>query len=288
MFSAQIVANGLILGCLYASIAAGFSLVWGVLNIINLLHGSFIVLGAYLAFYAQRELGIDPFAFAPLAGVALFGLGLIVQKLAINRVLGRPVLLTLTLTFGLNLAFGDAMIEAFSADYRKVNLTHDFGLLTLPGVVLPLDRVAVAAESLAITALLWLLLRFTKLGRTIVAVRMDGEAASLMGVKTAGVFALAFAIAAFTAGASGALLAVIFPISPLMAAGYLGKSFVVCILGGLGSVPGAIAGGLMLGLVESASSAVFGPAYTTTVSFVLLLLLLYVRPGGMFGRKSFA
>jgi branched-chain amino acid transport system permease protein len=288
MFTLQIIANGLILGCLYASLAAGFSLVWGVLNIINLLHGSFIVLGAYLAFFAQQYWDINPFISAPAIGILLYAVGLAVQRVAINKVVGRSVLITLTLTFGLNLAFNDGMIEAFSADYRRVLLHKQLGVVDWLGVVLPVDRLLVAAESLILTGMLLLLLRKTRLGHAIIAVRMDREAAALMGIRAARIFATAFGLAAFTAGVSGALLSVIFPISPLMASSYLAKSFVVCILGGLGSIPGAIAGGILLGLVESVASMLIGPAYSTTVSFVLLLALLFFRPSGLFGKRAFA
>lgn len=283
----QILIDGLILGALYSCIAAGFSLVWGVLNIINLLHGSLIVLGAYFAFFAYRWLGINPFLFAPVAGLILFPLGYAIQRLTINGVMGQPVLLTLTLTFGLNLILDNVLLAAFKADYRRIVLGHPLGLMQLGPIVLPLDRCLAAALALLFILCLWLMMRMTRLGRAIVAVRMDAEAATLMGVDVARVYAITFGLAAAIAGATGSLLAAILPISPLVSSGYLGKAFVICILGGLGSIPGVIVGGLAVGVIENLSVLAFGPDHTLTVAFVLLLLLLLFRPTGLFGRRAY-
>lgn len=287
MLILQVIANGLVLGGLYACIAAGFSLVWGVLNIINLLHGSLIVLGAYLAFFAHQSFGISPFLFAPVAGALLFVLGYAIQRVAINPVMARPVLITLTLTFGLNLFLDNVMLWAFQADYRKVTLAEPLGIIELGGVLIPADRLAATAVGLILVCALWLLLRSTQLGRAIVAVRMDREAAALMGVDVVKTYAVAFALGAFMAGAAGALLSVVFPISPVASAGYLGKAFVICVLGGLGSIPGVIVGGFALGVIESLGTLILGPEHALTLAFLLLIVLLMVRPSGLLGRKGF-
>jgi branched-chain amino acid transport system permease protein len=135
--------------------------------------------------------------------------------------------------------------------------------------------------------MLYRLLRDSSIGRAIVAVRMDREAAALMGVDIKRVNAVTFAIGALMAGAAGALLSIIFPISPLNGPAFLGKAFVVCVLGGLGSVPGAMAGGLVLGIIESFGSYWFGPEHAVTLSFGLLLVLLFVRPSGLLGRRGY-
>jgi branched-chain amino acid transport system permease protein len=293
MFYLQILINGLLLGGLYASIAIGFSLVWGVLNIINILHGSFVVLGAYLAFFAYADLGLHPYLFAPLAGLVLFVLGYGVQRAVVNRVVEAPVLVSLTMTFGLALLLDNIMLVAFKADFRKVNLKPPLGIIDLsdhiPGldVVIPLDRLASMSFALLLVALLYWLLRHTAAGRAIVAVRMDRYAATLMGVDTQKVFALTFALGAALAGTAGALLSPIFPISPLAGTIYLGKAFVICVLGGLGSVIGVLVGGIVLGLLESFGAVVFGPEHSLTLSFSVLILLLVFRPSGLMGRRGF-
>lgn len=288
MLYLQILANGLVLGGLYACIAAGFSLVWGVLNIINILHGSFIVLGGYLAFYAYGLAGIHPFLSVLIAAPLFFALGYVLQRGLINRMIAAPVLLTLTLTFGLDLMLSNAMLAGFTADFRKIILDPPLGTAFLGPVVLPVDRLMATALAIGLLALLYLTLSRSRIGRAIVAVRMDREAAALMGVRVKDVYAITFGLGALMAGVSGPLLALIFPISPLSGPAYLGKAFVVCVLGGLGSVPGALVGGLTLGLAESFGSLWFGPEHATTLAFILLILILLVRPEGLLGRKGYA
>jgi branched-chain amino acid transport system permease protein len=287
MIYLQIAANGLVLGGLYACIAVGFSLVWGVLNVINILHGTFIVLGSYVAYFAYTHLGIHPFVSVVIAGAILYALGHVLQAALINRVIAAPVLITLTLTFGLDLILNNALLVAFTADYRGVTLAHPLGSIEIGPVFLPGDRVAATALALLLTVLLYRLLRDSVTGRAIIAVRMDREAAALMGVDVKHINAVTFAIGAFMAGAAGALLSIIFPISPLNSQLFLGKAFVVCVLGGLGSVPGAMVGGLVLGVIESFGSFWLGPEHAVTLSFGLLLILLFVRPSGLLGRRGY-
>jgi branched-chain amino acid transport system permease protein len=287
MIYLQLAANGVVLGGLYACIAVGFSLVWGVLNVINILHGSFIVLGSYIAYFAHTHLGIHPFISIPIAGALLYGIGYAVQIGIINRVIAAPVLITLTLTFGLDLILNNAMLVAFTADYQSLNLSRPLGSIEIGPVFLPGDRVAAMVLAVLLTFLLYRLLRDSTVGRAIVAVRMDREAASLMGVDINRINAITFAIGAFMAGAAGALLSIVFPISPLNNNLFLGKAFIVCVIGGLGSVPGALAGGLALGIIESFGSYWLGPEKAVTVSFALMLLLLFVRPSGLIGKRGY-
>ncbi len=287
MIYLQLLANGLVLGALYACIAVGFSLVWGVLNVINILHGSFIVLGSYVAYFCYALFGIHPFVSVFIAGGLLYVVGHVVQATVVNRVIAAPVLITLTLTFGLDLVLNNAMLVAFTADYRKINLANPLGSIEIGPVFLPGDRVAAMVLALLLTIVLYRLLRDSRIGRAIIAVRMDREAAVLMGVDVKHINAVTFGIGALMAGAAGALLSIIYPISPLNNALFLGKAFVVCVLGGLGSVPGALIGGLVLGLIESLGAFWFGPEHAVTLSFALLLLLLFVRPSGLFGKRGY-
>lgn len=287
MLAAQILINALVLGCLYACIAIGFSLVWGVLNVINLIHGSFIVLGAYLAWGLYQSLHISPWYSLVIAAPLFFVFGYVIQRLILNRVITAPVLVTLTLTFGLDLILNNAMIYYFKADYRKLTLTPPMGSVSIFDVVVPVDRLIATVAALALTFVLYLILRRLRVGRAIVAVRLDRDAAVLMGVNVNSIYAIAFGLGAALAGCAGVLMALIFPISPLTSTAYLGKAFVVCVLGGLGSVSGALAGGILLALIEGVGSAMIGPAHATTLSFVLLIVFLILRPQGLLGRKGF-
>lgn len=287
MLAAQVLINALVLGCLYACIAIGFSLVWGVLNVINLIHGSFIVLGAYLAWGLYQSLHISPWYALVIAAPLFFAFGYLIQRIILNRVITAPVLVTLTLTFGLDLILNNAMIYYFKADYRKLTLTPPMGSVSLFDVVVPVDRLIATVSALALTGVLYLILRRLRVGRAIVAVRLDRDAAKLMGVDVNSIYAIAFGLGAALAGCAGVLMALIFPISPLTSTAYLGKAFVVCVLGGLGSVSGALAGGILLALIEGIGSTLIGPAHATTLSFALLIVFLIVRPQGLLGRKGF-
>jgi branched-chain amino acid transport system permease protein len=287
MLFVQIFVNGLMLGGLYACIAAGFSLVWGVLNIINILHGSFIVIGSYVAYFAYKYCGIHPFLSVIMAGLFLFVFGYLIQAGLINKVVAAPVLTTLTLTFGLELLVNNSLVVAFKADYRKVTLAHPLGVLDFGGVVVPVDRLATMALALLLTGLLYWVLSASRIGRAIVAVRMDREAAALMGVRVNKIYAITFGLGAVMAGVAGSMMSIIFPISPLNSTLYLSKAFVICVLGGLGSVAGAIVGGITLGLVESFGGLIFGPEYALTISFGLLILLLIFRPTGILGKRGY-
>jgi len=281
----QILANGLVLGALYACIAVGFSLVWGVLNIINMLHGSFIILGGYIAFFAFRDLGIHPFLSIPIAGAILFCVGYAIQRGIINRVIAQPVLTTLTLTFGLDMILYNAMTMAWTATPRRVTIF--MGILRIEDVYIPYDRVGAMVLALALTGLLFLVLRTSRIGRAIVAVRMDRDAAALMGIHVPKIYAITFGIGAFMAGAAGSLMSVIYPVTTNLSGLFLGKAFIVCVIGGLGSVPGAFVGGIALGLIESFAGHWFGPQHALTVGFGLMLLLLLVKPTGLMGRRGY-
>jgi len=281
----QNLVNGLLLGGLYVCIAIGFSLIWGVLNIINLIHGSLIVLGSYIAYYAFVGFGISPFLAPVFIMPMMFVLGYALQQSVLNRVVGKPVLITLTLTFGLDLILNNLMLAAFKADFRRVSLS--FAPLEVGPILIPTDRLIAMGLALLLTAALALLLYGSRTGRAIVAVRNDREAAALMGVNVRQIFAVTFGIGSAFAGAAGALMSVVFPISPVESGLYLGKAFVVCVLGGLGSVGGALAGGLALGVIENLGAMAIGPEYSVMIGFLVLLAVLVVRPTGLAGRRGF-
>lgn len=283
----QYLVNGFILGGLYACIAAGFSLVWGVLNIINILHGSFIVFGAFVAILSYNWLGIHPFLSVLSSGLILGALGYATQLFIINRVVTQTVLVTLILTFGLELIMNNAMLIAFTADYQKVILEKPLGVLNIGDVFIPMDRAAATVIAFLLILGLWLLMRLTSIGRAIIAVRFDREASLLMGIDVRRTYAITFALGGALAGAAGSLMSISFPISPLSGPLYLGKAFVICILGGVGSVPGAAIGGLIFGLVESFGAVFFGSEYALTLAFVVLIILLLFRPHGLLGVKGY-
>ena len=281
----QIVVNGIVLGALYTCLAVGFSLVWGVLNVINMLHGSLIILGGYVTFFAWHSFGISPLIALPGVALLLFVIGYLTQFFVINRVVTQPVLTTLTLTFGLDLILYNFMTVYYTATPRRVTL--DFGVIDIGGIVMPVDRLLAMALALLLTGLLYLILRGSRIGRAIVAVRMDRDAARLMGIRVQRIYAVTFGLGALMAGAAGAVFALVYPITTNLTGTFLGKAFVVCVIGGLGSVEGALIGGLVLGVVESVAGQLVGPQHALTVGFALMLILLLVKPTGLTGIRGY-
>jgi branched-chain amino acid transport system permease protein len=284
----QTLVNGIVLGGLYSCLAVGFSLVWGVLNVINIMHGSLIVLGSYVAYYVYTLMGISPFVAILFIAPLFFAFGYVLELTLINRIVAAPVLLTLTLTFGLDLILTNGMLVAFSANFKRLTLVPPLGTVDIAGLALPVDRLAATVLAIVFTGLLYVLLVRSRIGRAISAVRMDREAAMLMGVNVGHVNGVTFGLGAMMAGVAGALLAMIFPIYPLLGYSYLGKAFVICVLGGLGSILGALLGGVVLAEVESFGSIWLGPEHAVTLSFTLLILVLLFRPNGLLGRKGYA
>jgi branched-chain amino acid transport system permease protein len=283
----QNLANGLLLGGLYVCIAIGFSLIWGVLNIINLLHGSLIVLGSYIAFYAFTYFGISPLISLVIVIPVMFVFGYLLQMGVLNRIVDKPVLITMTMTFGLDLILNNLMLYAFTADFRRIVFGIPYQTLELLGIIVPMDRVVAMALALLLTLAFFLLLNKSRIGRAIIAVRNDRDAAVLMGVDVRKIYAVTFGVGAAFAGAAGCLLSIIFPISPETSGVYLGKAFVICVLGGLGSIYGALIGGLALGIIENMGVMIFGPEHSILIGFLVLLAVLVIKPTGLVGVRGY-
>lgn len=287
MLLLQVGINGILLGGIYACVALGFSLVWGVMNIINVAHGAFLMLGAYVTYWAFTAWRLDPFLSIPLSVAALFAFGYAVQWGIINRIVRAPIFMTLVLTFGLDMLIVNLALLAWKANYRTVAPWYAPLSLAAGGVIVPASRLAIFAVSLIITGALYMFLSRTRMGRAIQATRMDLEGAQLVGVSIGRIYAWTFGIGAAMAGAAGSLLAVVSPVSPIMGAAFLGKAFLVCVLGGLGNMAGALVGGVILGLFETGAAVAFGPGYQDAASLVLLLVVLVIRPAGLLGRAYY-
>ncbi|MDQ1335896.1 MAG: branched-chain amino acid transport system permease protein [Thermodesulfobacteriota bacterium] len=284
----QVLINGILSGGLYACAAIGFSVIWGVMNLINLAHGSMIILGAYITYMTTSTFGIDPFLTLPVSGCALFILGFLIQKYLINHVIGGSIFMTLILTFGLDLLLINAYLLIFSADLCAITpwyagLGWEWG-----NVKIPYTRVGAFVFAIGLTLLLSLFMNRTKLGNAIRATSFDKDAASLAGVDVFKVYAITFGIGAGMAGMAGTLMSVIYSFSPVTGEIFTMKAFVIVVLGGLGSMPGAIVGGIILGLAENFASVLLSPGYKDAVSFFLLVIILVLRPRGILGKRFYA
>ncbi len=285
----QATLYGLLQGGLLALVAVGFSLVWGVMNVVNLAHGAFVLCGAYLAYMLNTAFGLDPFLSMVPAALVLFVLGYALQRVLVNLIVNAPIFLTLLLTFGLELVIVNALILGFTADYRSIPTGYAERSLVLPGDIrLPVGRLIAALLAVAMAVGLGVVMRRTRTGLSILATGMDRGAARLMGIKAAHVYALTFGIAAGLAGAAGAGVGAVSTFSPADATRFTLFSFVAAVLGGLGNMSGALYGGLLLGLVEAWGGQLLPGTLVNAVAFAVLVLVLAIRPQGIAGRAFYA
>jgi len=283
----QHIINGLLLGGVYATIGIGFSLVYGVMSIINLAHGSLIMLGAYVTYVLFQQFGIDPFVTVPVSFMAMFALGFFIQKYITNCIIKWGLFMTVVLTFGFDLVFINTAMLIWNSNFRGVVPSYSGAGLELGIIVIPYIRLAIFIVSIALTWLLYQFLNHTRTGQAIRATALNREASQLVGVDINIIFAVTFGIGAGFAGAAGGLFSMIFPITPFMGVPFLGKAFAVAVLGGLGNINGAIVGGLVLGLAEALGAAAFGTGFQQGIGFMILLLVLVFRPKGIIGKQFF-
>src|SRR5690348_15027954 len=274
---AQVTIYGLLQGGLLALVAVGFSLVWGVMNVVNLAHGAFVITGAYVAWEINRAVGLDPFLAMIPTAVVLFGLGYVIQRGLVNLVVNAPIFITLLLTFGLNLLLVNAMILRYKANYQSIPTSYAAQSLVLPGDVrVPYGRLIAAVIAVALTLALAWAVRRTRLGLSILATGMDRGAARLMGIRAAHVYAVTFGLAAAMAGMAGAAVGTVSTFSPADAGRFTLFSFVAAVLGGLGNMYGALYGGLMLGLVEAWGGQLLDTTLVNVVAFTVVVIVLVV------------
>ena len=285
----QQVVLGLLAGGIYVAVGVGFSLVWGILNIVNLAHGALVVVGAYLTWWLFARAGVDPFLSLPLVAAGLFGFGYALQRLLVNRVIRAPLFFTLLLTFGVNLVLVNALLLLFKSDFRSVTPGYSGSGLGLGGVQVPYVRLAALLVAVALAGLVGLLLSRTRTGAAIQAVGADRDAARLVGVDLRHVYALTFAIGAACAGVAGSLISTAQAITPTAGDPYTLQAFVVVVLGGLGRVSATVAGGLLFGLIETLGQTMvpgLGAGWADAIAFAVLVLVLVVRPQGLLGRPA--
>jgi branched-chain amino acid transport system permease protein len=284
----QATVYGLLQGGLLALVAVGFSLVWGVMNVVNLAHGPFVILGAYIGWEMHQWFGLDPFLGMFVSAAVLFVIGYALQRFLINLVVNGPIFITLLLTFGLALMIVQGMNLAFSADFRSIKTSYVSESLAFGSVRVPVVRLLAFALAVTITVLLVAVVNRTRAGMSIMATGMDRGAARLMGIRARHVYALTFAIAAGLAGMAGAMIGTVGTFNPSSAAGFTLMSFVVAVLGGLGNMYGALVGGVVIGLVEAWGGQYLSGTWVNALAFLVLIVVLIVRPTGLVGRAYYA
>lgn len=283
----QTIVNGLLLGGLFGIASIGFSIVWGVMGVINLAHTAFITVGAYIAFSLFSTFGIDPLLSIPVSIIALFILGYGIQALIINRATQTNLLLSFVVTFGIDLIIINVVILLFTTDFFSVRPSYSGASFEIGGVVIPVVRVIVFALAFLLGLGCYLLLNRTRLGQAIMATALDRDIVRTMGVNPRRIYAIAAGLGAALAGAAGNLAAIIYPVSPFIGLKFIGAAFVVTVLGGIGSVEGCIIAGLLYGLIQALSASVFGVETQEISAFLIFILILLLRPQGLFGKRFF-
>ncbi|HWM76592.1 MAG TPA: branched-chain amino acid ABC transporter permease, partial [Methylomirabilota bacterium] len=276
---------GLLAGALYAMVALGLGLIFGVMRVLNVAHGPLLMLGAYTTFWLFHWFGLNPYLSLLVSMPALFVVGIVLQRLLVRRVVDAPELSSLLLMFGVGIALVNVTQLAFTSDLRSVEyLTGSF---VWGPFAFSKSRVIACAFAIVITAGAFWFLQKTRLGKALRAVSQSREVAQVCGVNVQRIHMLAFGFASALAATGGSLVAVMVAIQPEMGQVYTFKSFLVIVLGGAGNYPGALVGGLLLGLVEQLSSLFLTTQVNEAVAYVLLVLVLLVRPTGLFkGRAS--
>jgi branched-chain amino acid transport system permease protein len=280
----QLIISGLLIGFIFSLIAVGLTLIWGVMDILNFAHGDFLMLAMFSSFLMFANLGLDPLLSLPLVVVFLFLVGLLTFRLVIQPVLGYPGLIALLATFGLSIFIRNVVLFILGPNYRVINQSilagKNFSLL---GLHFSVAQVVSAVGCMVITYAVYLLIARTKYGRSLRATSLDKDTALLMGINTNRVFALTFGLGAACVGVAGGLLSNFYPIFPEVGLNFAIMSFVIVALGGFGNIGGAFLAGIIVGLVENVGGFLIGPEFKYALVFVLYLIVISIRPKGLFG-----
>ena len=280
------IAAGLLLGGFYAALSLGMTIVFGQLDIVNIAHPAFIIVGSYAAYALNDSLGLDPLLAGLLFTPVFFAAGVLVYRVyhAAFEVRGAEALRGLVFFFGLLFIIEVLITLTFGVDYRLVDAVYIGGALSLGPVGLPWRMVVPFLVALAMTLALHLFFKHSFMGRAVMAVAQDPVALQLMGAKPVRIKQFAFGIAIATAALAGAMLIVIGPVEPSMGRLYIGRVFAIAVLAGMGSIPGTLVAAIILGVAESLTATFYGPSWAPAVAFGILLVTLAVRPAGLFGR----
>jgi branched-chain amino acid transport system permease protein len=280
------VISGILIGAFYAAVTVGVSISFGILDIVNIAHPAFIILGSYVAYIVNVSLGLDPIITAVVATPAFYLLGVGIYQIyyVSFEKRGQESLRGLAFFFGVLFITEVSLVLYFGVDYRYVEAPYIGPTWHFGNIDLPMRLLVPCLVSLLLIAILQLMLTRTFVGRAIMAVSQDQLALKLMAVNPIRIKRIAFGISIATASLAGAFLIIIQPVEPSVGREYIGRVFAICVLGGMGSLPGTVIAAMLIGIVESMTATFYGPSWAPAVSFGFLLLTLAVRPAGLLGR----
>jgi len=290
MFDASILfpslLNGLTTGAVYALVALGLTLIYGVLHIINFAHGAALMVALYAVYHLKSQLGIDPYLALPLVSGAMFVLGYALQRFVINRASHGKDENILLVTLGLAIVLENLALLAFKSDTRTIETAYTLTTVPIGPAFIALPKLLACAGALACAALLIWLLRRTDLGRAIRAVAKEKQGARLVGIDVDHVYAMSFGIGLACVGAAACFLLPAYYVNPQVGAGFVLVAFTIVVLGGMGSFAGALAGGLLIGVVESLGGLLLGESLGQIGIFAIFIAVLLLRPQGLFGVRQ--
>lgn len=280
------ILNGLIIGSMYALVGSGIALIYGTMRVLNLAHGEFYMLGGYFVFFLAVTYGLPSWLAVPVAIVLSFLLGAAIQRLTIHHLLRREgwMFASIAVTLGLSIFLQNAALLLFGEQFQSVPY-YLSGVIELGGIRLPVQRLLILVVAVLTISVMAYILKYTRLGWAIRATSQDRDAAAVVGIPADRIYLITFGLAAALGAVAAAMLAPIYAINPWSGLPILLKGFVVVILGGLGSFPGAIAGGLILGVVEAIGVQLTSSEWRDVISFGLMIAVIWWRPWGLFGRK---
>ena len=280
----QVAFDGLLNGLLYALVAAGLSLIWGVMDVINFAHGEFLMVAMYLSYWLGFIWKVDPLVSSVAGGAFVFILGALTYRLVISRTIGKSAMSALLATFGLSMLLKNVCLNRFSPNFRILQHTLLGGkTFNLAGIIIPLPQLVIGLVALALLYLIYLLVKKTRLGWAIQATAMDKEAAELMGINTERIYLLVFGLGGACVGIAGGLLPSYLAVHPEVGGLFSLIAFVCVAMGGFGSIPGALLASLLIGLVEAFAGFYIAPVFKYVAVFGLDLVVVMVRPRGLFG-----
>ena len=280
------IAGGVLMGVVYALIAMGLTIIFGVMRIVNFAHGEMVVAGMYIGYLCHKLLGLPAVPAALIAAIIMFAFGYALQRLVVNRFIRRPQHAQFILFIGLALAITGLHLMIFGADSLSADATASFDTVSLGWLRVDYVRLQAAAMAALIMAALAAFLQFSIFGQAIRAAADNLAGAAAIGLRIPAVFAVTSGIGVACAGAAGALITPIFDTQPFLAVDFTLLAFITVIVGGLGSLPGALLGGILIGASESVAALLIAPAMKSLFSYVLLLLVILLKPQGLFGSQG--
>ena len=279
-------ANGLMIGAVYALVALGLTLVYGVLHIINFAHGATLTAAMYAVYVAHAMLWVDPYLALPGLAAIFFALGYLVQRWVIGPASHGDDSNILLVTLGLSIIMENALLASFRSDTRSIDVPYGFSVVEVGNLFLSTPKLVAFAGSFVVAALLWLLLARTDTGRAIRAVAKEKTGAALVGVRVEHIYAVTFGLGTACLAVAACLLMPTFLVNPRIGNAFVLVAFTIVVLGGMGSIPGALIGGLFVGVVESLSGLYLGESLGQIGIFLIFILVLLARPTGLFGARA--